>query len=101
MDRNSAVFGVFAVASAAAFLIYLVAGPIGRSIGRWIESYGGGGGQADRIREQEARLAELEARIAELEALSQRTAELEERLEFTERLLARARQAEQLGRGGG
>jgi hypothetical protein len=64
-------------------------GPIGKAIGRWIESRSGGG----------HRLHEVESRLADLEQLTQRTpsqgvpadrlAELEERVDFAERLLAR------------
>ncbi len=71
-------------------------GPIARAVGRWIESKAGG---APR------RMVDLENRVAELEALLQRTpaegvpaarlAELEERLDFTERMLAQ-REPEQL-----
>lgn len=42
------------------------------------------------------RLAEIEDRMAEVDHLAQRVYELEERLEFTERLLARGREADQL-----
>jgi len=48
------------------------------------------------------RLAELEARVAELEQGEARLLELEERLDFTERLLVQQREQEaaRLGRGG-
>jgi hypothetical protein len=46
----------------------------------------------------EARLAELEARIVELEQGQTRVAELEERLDFAERLLAQPREPAQIGR---
>ena len=43
------------------------------------------------------RMEELERRVVELEAGQQRVAELEERLDFAERLLAKQRDAERLG----
>jgi hypothetical protein len=42
--------------------------------------------------------AELERRLDQLEGVDQRLAELEERLDFTERVLAKERQAARLGR---
>ncbi len=54
--------------------------PLVRAIGRRIE---GGGGQAQR---QE--LEELRQRVLELESGQHRLAELEERLDFSERVLA-------------
>lgn len=39
--------------------------------------------------EERRRLEDLEARLGELEALKQRLGELEERMDFSERLLAR------------
>ena len=45
------------------------------------------------------RLAELEGRMADLEAAQARIVELEERLDFAERLLARPREAKALPEG--
>jgi hypothetical protein len=45
------------------------------------------------------RVEELERRVGELEAGRQRVAELEERLDFAERLLARQRDAQRVGPG--
>lgn len=47
----------------------------------------------------EVRLAELDAQAEELHELRHRVGELEERLDFTERMLARQHEPEQLGRG--
>lgn len=73
-------------------------GPIAKAIGRWIESKSTGGGAQ--------RLHELESRVAELESMLQRTppggvpaermAELEERLDFAERLLSQRGEPERL-----
>lgn len=47
----------------------------------------------------EVKLAELEAQAEELHEIRARMLELEERLDFTERLLAQQREPEQLPRG--
>lgn len=47
------------------------------------------------------RVAELEDRVAELEQGQARVLELEERLDFAERMLVRHREAERLGAGEG
>lgn len=44
----------------------------------------------------EERMAELEARVGEMDLLHDRVQELEERLDFAERLLAQAREPERL-----
>lgn len=67
-------------------LVGLTFGPIGRAIGRWIESKISG-----PRAETEARQAELEARMHELEDGARQVGELEERLDFAERLLAAQR----------
>lgn len=46
-----------------------------------------------------ARVYELEARLAELEVLQERFLELEERVDFAERLLARGAEAQKLAKG--
>ena len=61
-------------------------GPLGRALARAIELGAGGGRSPD----DEARVAQLEQRIAELGAGQTRLAELEERVDFAERLLARS-----------
>jgi hypothetical protein len=65
-------------------------GPIGSAIGRTVETVVGrlfGGG--DRRREEE--LEQLSQRVAELQGVEQRVLELEERLDFAERLLSDGR----------
>ena len=73
-------------------------GPIAKAAGRWIESKASGGGSKN--------VQELEHRIADLEAMLQRTppggvpaermAELEERLDFAERMLSQRSEPERL-----
>ncbi len=65
---------------------FVALGPIGRALARRIE-----GRDHD-----DAELAELGARLARLEQQARRTSELEERVDFTERLLARDRDAARL-----
>jgi len=61
----------------------ILRGPVGRALARAIEL---GAGHSP---EDDGRLAQLEHRIAELETGQARLAELEERVDFAERLLAR------------
>lgn len=70
-----------ALAGAAVFAA-LFLGPVGRVIGRMLE------GETRADDETGFRLEDIEARLAELQLEQQRVAELEERLDFTERLLA-------------
>jgi flagellar biosynthesis/type III secretory pathway M-ring protein FliF/YscJ len=66
--------------------------PIANAYAKRLE---GTGGAAQRS----AEMADLDARVRELEGREHRVAELEERLDFTERLLSQQREREQLGRG--
>jgi hypothetical protein len=58
-------------------------GPLGRALARAIELGAGWQPQDD------GRMAQLEQRVAELEAGQARVAELEERVDFSERILIR------------
>lgn len=60
-------------------------GPIGRAIASLLE---GGSNDADSV--TSARLAEVEGRLQEITLEMQRFMEIEERLDFTERLLAQS-----------
>jgi hypothetical protein len=51
----------------------------------------------NRLANGAERVEDLERRVGELEAGQQRLAELEERVDFAERLLAKQRDAERLG----
>ena len=65
--------------------------PIAKAFARRLE------GRSGRLDEETAaELADLQARVGEIDNLQTRMAELEERLEFAERLLATRREADQL-----
>jgi hypothetical protein len=82
-EMNAAdAIGLAALCLAAASIF---TGPIGRAI-------------ADRLRGRRASGAEV-ASAAEIEALRGRLVEVEERLDFAERLLTEGRQADQISRG--
>ena len=89
---------VMSVISLSVAATVILRGPIGKALARWIESWGGAnaalleearGGDAHRLEDIEHRLAELELREV-------RVAELEERVDFAERLLTREAAARQL-----
>jgi hypothetical protein len=54
-------------------------------------------GGKEHLADEAERVEELERRVVELEARQQRVAELEERLDFAERLLAQQRDAPRVG----
>jgi Tfp pilus assembly protein PilO len=70
----------------------ILRGPIGRGLGRAMEVGAGAAGNP----EHDARIAQLEQRVAELEAVQARLTELEERVDFAERLLTRGEAAGRL-----
>jgi hypothetical protein len=61
--------------------VLVLRGPVGRALARKIEGHAAGSGD----------LAEIEERLADVDSLRQRVGELEERVDFAERLLAQAR----------
>ena len=73
---------VFAGVAAAVIFYALLRGPVGRAIGKMLE---GGSGQDEQFA---LRVEDLEAQLGELVTDQRRLAELEERLDFAERLLA-------------
>ena len=83
-DVAPMVMAVVLFVSVAGVVIFR--GPIGKSIARRLE------GNAGAAPELAARVAELEHRLAQVEEDRGRVAELEERLDFTERLLASAKE---------
>lgn len=66
--------------------IGLLFSPIGTAIGRWIESHAGRGG----LRELRSTVEGIDGRLAALDVVETRLLELEERLDFAERMLTRA-----------
>jgi hypothetical protein len=80
------VMSLMALCTAAAVILW----PLMRAIGRRIEGSGN-----DALRRE---VLELRERVRDLESGQHHVAELEERLDFAERLLAQRREAEQLPR---
>ena len=76
--------------AACAFVLY----PLMRAIGRRIE--GRSVGTDPTLR---AEVEQLHSRLAEVDALQHRVMELEERVDFAERLLSQRREPERLERG--
>jgi Tfp pilus assembly protein PilO len=76
MDKNSAIMGVFLLAIVGMLLRPLVMA--------WSRRIGGASISADLTRE----LDDLRERVAELEGAGTRLQELEERVDFAERMLA-------------
>jgi hypothetical protein len=74
--------------------VALVLFPIARALARRVE---GRGGAADLV----PQLEDLRERVRDLEGVQLRVAELEERLDFTERLLTQRRDEQALAREGG
>jgi len=79
---------VFAIIAAGAMYFALFRGPVGKAIAKMLE---GDAVAADD--DAVNRIYELESRVAELSLDQQRVAELEERLDFAERLLAQRQDA--------
>jgi len=91
MSGPAIVIIVLAALAAATIVLW----PLARALARRLEGRGG----ADATLASE--LEQVHHRLAEVDALQQRVAELEERLDFAERLLARGPAATaQLQRGG-
>lgn len=82
------MFIVLASLAAATIILW----PIMRAIGRRMEQKGG---PDPSLR---AEVEQLQQRLSEMEPLHTRVAELEERLDFTERLLAQAKEQQRLPR---
>lgn len=83
-----------AVAVGAVCVACILAIPLAyRLAPKWIR------GGKERLADEAGRLDELERRLVEVEARQQRVAELEERVDFAERLLAQQRDAPHVGPG--
>jgi hypothetical protein len=74
---------VFAAIAAAGIYVALIRGPIGKAIAKMLE-----GGSSDTDEQTAVRVDQLEDRLGELGMDQARVAELEERLDFAERLLS-------------
>lgn len=83
---------VTTVLTIAVTIVLILRGPVGRALSRRIEGVKPGDDSRG-----DAAVAELEGRVAELEQKVDRMHELEERLDFTERLLAQQREQPRLG----
>jgi uncharacterized coiled-coil protein SlyX len=79
---------VFAIIAVGAMYFALFRGPVGKAVGRMLE-----GDPPTMDDDADHRMYELESRVAELSADQLRIAELEERLDFAERLLAQRHDA--------
>lgn len=83
---------VVAAIAAAVIFVALIGGPIGRAIGKMLEGHAG-------VDDQLAlRVEQLEDRLAESGMDQLRIAELEERLDFAERVLSQRESADTLKR---
>lgn len=80
---------VMTVISLSVAAIVILRGPVGRALGRRIE--GTGAGDAELAQ----RVEELETRLLAAEQVEGRLAEVEERLDFAERLLAKEKRTPQ------
>lgn len=82
---------VLLIVIAALTAITIILWPIMRAFGRRLE------GKANPDAAFRAEVEHLHTRLAELDSLNSRVVELEERVDFTERLLAQAQQPARLG----
>jgi Tfp pilus assembly protein PilO len=88
MDSAAIIMVVFLIATA----VTLVCWPIARALARRLE------GKSGVTPSLQGELDQVHDRLAEMDGLQQRVAELEERLEFAERMLAQAREPDRLQR---
>jgi hypothetical protein len=80
---------VTSIITIAVAVTIILRGPFGKGLARAMEL----GAGAALPPEQEGRIAQLEQRVADLESVHGRLTELEERLDFAERLLTRGETA--------
>ena len=88
MSQAADVIMLLAVCATASLILW----PLARALGRRLE---GGGGASGAV---QAELEGLRSRVDQLEQGQGRLAELEERLDFAERLLAQSREPDRLQR---
>lgn len=92
MDEGSRINGpmpFFSLLVGGGIFAAMVFGPIGKAIGKMLE------GESPVDDQVAMRVEDLEARVIELTMEQSRVAELEDRLDFTERLIASGQRAEQ------
>jgi len=82
LARRGFEFVLAALAGGGVFFWLMLRGPVGKAIASLLE------GDTQHDEELVMRVEDLEARLAELSLEQQRVGELEERLDFAERLLA-------------
>ncbi len=82
LARDGFEFVLAALAGGGVFFWLMLRGPVGKSIASLLE------GDTQHDEELTMRVEDLESRLAELSLEQQRIGELEERLDFTERLLS-------------
>lgn len=84
---------VFAILIGGGIFAGLIFGPVGKALARMLDSH--------ELPDDQVvmRVEDLEARLAELSMEQSRVAELEERIEFTERLMAQRDETARLPRG--
>ena len=85
MSDTEALVLVWLIISAA--VVFILRGPLGKALARRLEGKQGDSGETTEL------LEELHQQAAENEGLAGRVAELEERVDFAERLLARGQEA--------
>ena len=90
--ETAAVFGMMFMGIMLVAVVLVLRGPVGRALARRIE---GTAGQSEGLSLAEA--DELRSRMSELELQQSRLSELEERLDFAERLLANERKQPRVG----
>jgi len=71
-------------------------GPVGKALAQWIRGWSQTDAQWIAARYAKAGGAETERLVAEVDELRRRLADVEERLDFTERMLAQERQSARL-----
>jgi len=93
-DGPPEIFFIAGVMVVAIIVAGIVFGPLLRAYARRIDGKSGDAQLA-------AEVDHLRARVAELELVQDRVAELEERVDFSERLLAQGRESQSVGRNQG
>lgn len=95
MDGVFRIFGVMLAIAGAGSIGYLVIA-LANVLVRRLE-----GGASRGFEHLEAEMADLRARLDDADAARSRITELEERLDFAERMLAQQRDLQRVGPGGG